>query len=242
MYYSLASSIVFLAAPGAHGRFVLAIDGRPLKALFGTEGASWHWQAGGSVAVDQTRVTLELQDLTGFAGRCDAVPFVKDPNFVPEPDYRCARSDEIVDAGEYDFVVVGGGVAGVCAAIRAARSGLSVALVQNRPVLGGNNSSEIRTGQPKRFTAPLFADCTGDGTPNASAMGSIFLRGRSLNCPSTYRSRYRRLLTRPKQRSNCLRQRVNSGLSCIIVLASILMTFRKKRHFHGFTGWQPESS
>ena len=45
---------------------------------------------------------------------------------------------------EYDFVVVGGGMSGVCAAVAAARHGARVALVQNRPVLGGNNSSEIR--------------------------------------------------------------------------------------------------
>ncbi len=43
-----------------------------------------------------------------------------------------------------DFVVVGGGMAGVCAAIEAARAGLSVTLVQDRPVLGGNASSEVR--------------------------------------------------------------------------------------------------
>jgi hypothetical protein len=43
-----------------------------------------------------------------------------------------------------DLTVVGGGLAGVCAAIAAARQGLSVALVQDRPVLGGNSSSEIR--------------------------------------------------------------------------------------------------
>ena len=45
---------------------------------------------------------------------------------------------------EYEIVVVGGGLAGVCAAIGAARRGRRVALVQNRPVLGGNSSSEVR--------------------------------------------------------------------------------------------------
>ena len=44
----------------------------------------------------------------------------------------------------YDLVVVGGGLSGVCAAVSAARLGCSVALVQDRPVLGGNSSSEIR--------------------------------------------------------------------------------------------------
>jgi hypothetical protein len=45
---------------------------------------------------------------------------------------------------ESDFAVVGGGMSGVCAAISAARAGLSVTLVQDRPVLGGNASSEVR--------------------------------------------------------------------------------------------------
>ena len=43
-----------------------------------------------------------------------------------------------------DVVVVGGGLSGVCCAISAARKGMKVALVQDRPVLGGNASSEIR--------------------------------------------------------------------------------------------------
>jgi hypothetical protein len=43
-----------------------------------------------------------------------------------------------------DFCVVGGGLAGLCAAVAAARHGLRVALVQDRPVLGGNASSEVR--------------------------------------------------------------------------------------------------
>ena len=43
-----------------------------------------------------------------------------------------------------DLVVVGGGLAGVCASIQAAREGLTVTLIQDRPVLGGNASSEVR--------------------------------------------------------------------------------------------------
>jgi len=45
---------------------------------------------------------------------------------------------------EADLTVIGGGLAGVCAAIAAARTGARVSLVQNRPVLGGNSSSEVR--------------------------------------------------------------------------------------------------
>ena len=48
------------------------------------------------------------------------------------------------DAGQFDLVVVGGGMAGTCTAVSAARLGCRVALIQNRPVLGGNNSSEVR--------------------------------------------------------------------------------------------------
>lgn len=43
-----------------------------------------------------------------------------------------------------DLVIVGGGIAGTCGAIAAAREGLKVTLVQDRPVLGGNASSEVR--------------------------------------------------------------------------------------------------
>lgn len=57
----------------------------------------------------------------------------------------------------YDFVVVGGGMSGVCAAIAAARRGVKTALVHNRPVLGGNASSEIRMhicGADHHMSAP----------------------------------------------------------------------------------------
>ena len=45
---------------------------------------------------------------------------------------------------DYDFVVVGGGFTGLCAALAAARGGARTALVHDRPVLGGNGSGEIR--------------------------------------------------------------------------------------------------
>ena len=45
-----------------------------------------------------------------------------------------------------DFIVVGGGLSGLCAAVAAARHGVSVILIQDRPMLGGNASSECRMG------------------------------------------------------------------------------------------------
>ena len=49
-----------------------------------------------------------------------------------------------VEERQYDLAVIGGGMAGICASIAAARLGLKVALINDRPVLGGNASSEIR--------------------------------------------------------------------------------------------------
>jgi hypothetical protein len=140
-------------APGAPGRFQVLIDGVPLKTTFGTQEARWHWQDGGTVDIGGGRVKLALRDLTGFNGRCDAILFASDPAFRP-PDEGEALADlrarllgvpqQPVEGGTFDLVVVGGGVAGTCAAVSAARLGLDVALIQNRPVLGGNSSSEVR--------------------------------------------------------------------------------------------------
>lgn len=67
---------------------------------------------------------------------------------IPMSDIGRARKNNILIEPEipkgYDLVVIGGGMAGVCAAIAAARHGCRTALVQDRPVLGGNSSSEIR--------------------------------------------------------------------------------------------------
>ena len=140
-------------APGAPGRFQLLIDGKPLKTVFGTEGADWHWQNGGMVEIKNKQVKIALHDLTGFEGRCDAVVFSNDTNFIPPNDGEGLRSFRRKllglpgipeNAGKYDLVVVGGGIVGTCSAVSAARLGLQVALIQNRPVLGGNNSSEVR--------------------------------------------------------------------------------------------------
>lgn len=42
-----------------------------------------------------------------------------------------------------DVAVIGGGIAGLCAAVSSARHGAKTILIQNRPVLGGNASSEV---------------------------------------------------------------------------------------------------
>ena len=49
-------------------------------------------------------------------------------------------------SADFDVVVVGGGMTGICAAKACARLGVKTALIHARPVLGGNASSEIRVG------------------------------------------------------------------------------------------------
>jgi hypothetical protein len=66
---------------------------------------------------------------------------------------------------EADVVIAGGGMAGVCAALAAARNGATVVLIQNRSVLGGNASSEIRMHI-------CGADCSG-GRPGWRESGII---------------------------------------------------------------------
>jgi hypothetical protein len=144
-----------MRAQGFPGKFQLLIDGRPLSTVFGTEGSDWHWQDGGTIEIAGPRSTLALHDLTGFNGRCDAILFTTDQSLVPPsklPEMMAYRRQLLghaelpADGGEYDLVVVGGGIAGICSAISAARADCRVALIQDRPVLGGNNSSEVRVG------------------------------------------------------------------------------------------------
>ncbi|MDO5566907.1 MAG: FAD-dependent oxidoreductase, partial [Planctomycetia bacterium] len=160
----------------APGKFQLGVDGKWNATTFGTQSNPWAWQQGEDIVVDRNGAELEvrLHDLTGFDGRVDAICFTQDKKFIPPnakdqlaPLRRQAQNvpDEIPLASDkpFDLVVVGGGLAGICTAISAARSGLSVALVQDRPVLGGNHSSEIRvnlTGNINRDPYPNLGNLT----------------------------------------------------------------------------------
>ena len=233
------------------GKFSLSVAGKKMTSPLGAEGSAWMWQIAGKVSVKNLKTVIKLHDLTGFDGRCDAIYFTTEEGKVPPSDMKALEAfrrtalglpDEAPVAGQYDLVVVGGGIAGISAAVSAARLGCKVALINDRPVLGGNNSSEIRvhlggrieagpykelgnlqkefgptrggnaqpgdyyeddkkselvaneknitlfsnyraigvqmdgqkirsviakhieTGQEQRFEAPLFSDCTGDGT------------------------------------------------------------------------------
>ena len=127
----------------------MLIDDIPLEVTFGVSGEPWLWHDGGVVEIGD-RTTIGLRDLAGFDGRCDAILLSDDLSWRPPnnpkalAEFRNGYRPPQEEMDPFDLVVVGGGTAGTSAAITAARLGLSVALVQNRPVLGGNSSSEVR--------------------------------------------------------------------------------------------------
>lgn len=122
--------------------FRVAVAGQTLEKTFGLGGDAWHWEDGGMVTLPAGRVQIALKDLSGFDARCAGIVLA---NAGERPEGALSVADApVAETVSADLVVVGGGVPGVCAAIAAARSGLKVALVQDRPILGGNASSEIR--------------------------------------------------------------------------------------------------
>ena len=143
--------VAYWSKSSAPGIFSISIDGQPIDRLFGEGKAEWHWQAGPSVHLTKGNHKISVHDLTGFDGRFDSI-LLSLSTGVPVEDIYTLRTRLLDipaipdDRGHYDFVVVGGGLSGICAAISAARLGLKVALVQDRKVLGGNNSSEVRVG------------------------------------------------------------------------------------------------
>ena len=174
--------------PGAWtspGRFQVLIDGTAVPTTFGTL-TGWTWQDGGTINVTNTQVQIKLHDLTGFDGRCDAIYFDTNTSAVPVDfdvnNFYLNRQwrnglrglpDTPPDGGTFDVVIVGGGVAGCGAALAAEKEGMTVALIQDRPLLGGNCSSEVRVhtlgiyGQGKGILEKIDTANWHNGSPNA---------------------------------------------------------------------------
>lgn len=152
------------------GRFGLSVGGKKVSTSLGTEGSEWMWQFAGKVSVKTQETVVKLHDLTGFDGRCDAVYFTTEEGETPPSDVGRLNvfrrkalhiPDEPSIAGQYDLVVVGAGVAGMSAAVSAARLGCKVALINDRPVVGGNNSSEIRVHLGGRIEEGTYKELGG---------------------------------------------------------------------------------
>lgn len=145
------------------GKYTIKIDGIELENILGTNGKEWAWQCAGKVKLEKGSHTIALHDLTGFNGRCDAI-YITDFDEVPNSDisaidkmrrelnWKTVEEDSFV----YDLVVVGGGIAGICTALSALRSGVSVALINDRPILGGCNSSEVRVCMGGMINLPPY--------------------------------------------------------------------------------------
>ena len=132
------------------GGFTISVNGTKLPQTLGNEGNSWMWQYAGEVTLDKTKAEVALHDLMGFDGRCDAIWLTPNKGELPPVGgeelaaFREKQNPKKVRVVKYDFVVVGGGVAGICASVAAARMGTDVALINDRPIWGGCNSSETR--------------------------------------------------------------------------------------------------
>ena len=162
-------------APGQYpGRFQILVNGEALKTELGTNGKNWAWQKAGEVTLAKGKAMLALHDLTGFNGRCDAVALMLTGGSNAAEQLRVefqSRPPE-EDPGEYDLVVVGGGVSGICASLAASRMGLKTLTLHDRGKVGGCNSSEVRVcmggvvgvgpypnlGNVVKEIQPLFAD------------------------------------------------------------------------------------
>lgn len=170
-------------APGswdAPGRFKIRLNDRQLPKTLGNY-KGWGWNYAGKLKVKGGPVTLELEDLTGFNARCDAIYIsnkyrtpTNQQRYLPDLRNRLTGSTEVPERTmEFDLVIVGGGIAGCAASIAAAEQGLKVALIHDRPVLGGNASSEIRVhtlgiyGHFERILKMLDTEHYPNGSPDA---------------------------------------------------------------------------
>jgi len=134
------------------GIFKVTVGDCESDIIFGTQGKDWNWQDGGIIDIKSAENNITLHDLTGFEGRCAGVFLTQNLDFIPPSDIKeisdmrriLTNNEDTKFLGKYDLVIAGGGISGMCAAVAAARNGIKTALIQDRPVLGGNNSSEVR--------------------------------------------------------------------------------------------------
>ena len=164
------------------GAFKVLVGGVTVAPVFGTTGQGWLWQDGGVLTITNPVLEVRLRDLTGFDGRCDAVFFSADLGAAPPNDLaslgawrrtQLGRPATPPSAGNFDLVVVGGGIAGSAAAISAARQGLSVALVHDRPFPGGNASQDVRV---HTLGVPMDTVVTEINTPNYAIGSDQFIQ------------------------------------------------------------------
>jgi len=164
----------------APGQFEVSINDKLMENRLGLT-PGWGWEYAGKIKLKKGLASVELIDRTGFNGRCDAIYLSKIKDDVPPNDgsldeWRTKKLNEPAapeESRQYDLVITGGGLAGCAAAIAASEEGLKVALIHDRPVLGGNASEEIRVhtlgiyGKFERILKMIDTEHYPNGHPDA---------------------------------------------------------------------------
>ena len=154
------------------GKFALVVDGCESSVLGASKRSGWRWEKAGVFTLKAGPCALALKDLSGAYARCDAVVLTTDGGFAPPEDAAAlererarlsGKSLDVREGGTFDVVVVGSGPGGMGASLGAARNGARVALVFDRPVAGGNASTECGIG----------FDGASLGHPNARESGVV---------------------------------------------------------------------
>lgn len=158
--------------PAYHpGKYQVVVKKTVLPRILGhAESDEWQWVIAGDVALESGLVQIGLHDLTGGFGRCAAILLTTDMDYTPPHEVEAFKAERARmrnisliprDLGRFEVIVVGGGPSGCPAAIAAARLGAKTALIQDRPILGGNASSEL--GVPPEGAALLHAQARETG-------------------------------------------------------------------------------
>jgi len=131
---------------------IIEVDGVKSKHICGKMHIrDWYFEIGADFNLSVGEHTLKIYDTTGWFARFACVIITNDYDYTPPKEITLLKKHRLeikgikanlTDHGNYDLIVVGGGAAGVCTAISAARYGLKVALLNDRPILGGNGSEE----------------------------------------------------------------------------------------------------
>ncbi len=186
-------------APGnweAPGRFNLLLDDVQLEKTMGNY-RGWGWNYAGKVHVDNSPALLEIEDLTGFNARCDAIYFNKryraptnQIDFLSEFRDRLTGNTKIPETTmDFDLVVVGGGIAGCAASIAALADEQkrhrnmegypnirlfleyrAFSAQTNDFTIASVDARHTSTGEKIRFLAPYFIDCTGAAVGYAASI------------------------------------------------------------------------
>ena len=221
------------------GRFAITVNGKQSGPLGASKREGWRWEKAGAFALPAGDVAVSLDDLSGAFARCDAILFTTDAAYMPPDDAAgvaaararfAGETAEVADGGAYDVVVVGAGTAGMGAALAAARTGARTALVHDRPVMGGNSSTELGIGTDG--AAGSHPNKKTDMRESGLCEEANLMKARAN--PKTYSGAYRLMVDAEPRLTEIPNQRVLSvekgGDSISSVVARDTLTGRRTRY------------